>query len=103
MANDISANTNSLKELKKIKRIHFYLIHVPYGDTTQIIQLNTKQRAAHHILVTALVYKELDCSYYLLTLLHFIEENQCFPWNQWFFRESRQPQSQIFCPLLLTE
>ena len=47
MANDICANTNSLKELQKVKGIHFYLIHVPHGDTAQIIQLNTKQRAQY--------------------------------------------------------
>ena len=61
------------------------------------------QRAAHHILVTALVHKELDCCYYLLALLNFVEENQSFPWNQWFFSEGRQSQQQIFCSLLLAE
>ena len=39
MANDICANTNSLKEFQKVKGIHFYFIHVAHGDTTQVIQL----------------------------------------------------------------
>ena len=74
MANDICANTNSLKEFQKVKGIHFYFIHVAHGDTTQVIQLNTKQRATHHILVTALIHKVFNGCYYLFTLLHFIEE-----------------------------